>query len=205
MKALLLVMGLTVPAAAAPVTSIIAVPGQGYTVNGVQTQMLGFGSFKDVVVHPANQDLVVKVFPGRMGSNGIQEKRWEVYALKKLEPIGATPKLVEAGAVSLNGTHRGMPAGYMVQERVHGQTIEDRPSEEAKILTRNLFERLKKAGVELVDAENIHKMRQNIMVGDTASGGRRSWLVDPDIRESDKSAAQLAAYYDGLHTKLFRR
>jgi hypothetical protein len=198
MRALLLVVLLHVPAFAQPVRSI-ELPGRIYQVNGAPAQLLGFGTYKDVLIHPAQSDLVVKVFRNNFGDS-LAEKRAEVKALATLVPLGAAPKLVEQGAVSLNGK----PTGFLVQERVRGLSLE-RPTPAKLAETKLLFDKLRRAGIQMVDVDSIIKLRENIMVGETASGGFQAWLVDPDIKQTEMSSREMASFYDGLLRRLSAR
>lgn len=201
MRALLLALALAAasPAARAQPVRSIELPGRVYQVNGAPAQLLGFGTYKDVLVHPQDSGLVVKVFRNNL-ADGLTEKRAEVSALKTLVPIGAAPKLVDHGAVALNGA----PTGFLVQERVRGLTLE-RPTPTKLAETKLLFQKLAKARVELVDVASLVKLRENIMVGETDSGGFQAWLVDPDIKKSERTAAELSKFYDGLLVRLAAR
>lgn len=185
------------PASAQPVKSI-SLEG-GFSVNGVSAQRAGLGTYKDVLVHPQDPDLVVKVF-GHNWAESIPEKRLEVANIRLVEPVGAAPRLVEQGALMVDGK----PTGFLVQERVHGFTME-RPTPTKLAETAKLFEKLKKAKVEMVDVTSLQKLQANIMVGETRSGGFGAYLVDADLKKSEMSARELSAFYDGLYTRLAGR
>ncbi len=184
--------------AAAPVRSIEMI-GDGYLINGAQAAGIGSGDFKEVLLHPADPGLVVKVFYNKWTSS-IPEKRLEVANIERLAPLNAAPRLIEQGAVSLGGK----PAGFVVQERVVGTTME-RPTPEKLAQVRNLFNRLAAGGVELGDTKTDFKLRENIMVGRTRSGGMGAWVVDADLVDSKKSPEELKEFYDGLFARLSRR
>lgn len=187
---------LSAPAFAQPVKSI-SLEG-GFTVNGAPAQRTGLGTYKDVLVHPQDPDLVVKVF-GHNWAESIPEKRLEVANIRAVEAVGAAPRLVEQGALMVDGK----PTGFLVQERVHGLTME-RPTPTKLAETAKLFEKLKKAKVELVDVTSLRKLQANIMVGETRSGGFGAYLVDADLKTTEKSARELSAFYDGLQSRLAR-
>ena len=149
---------------------------------------------------PANPSLVVKVFYAKNESS-VPVMRQEVAALKALEPLAIAPRLIEQGA----RTVRGQEAGYLVQERVRGSTLENRVTAEKLEHVRKLFETLRKAGLELTDTAMDFKLRANIMVGTTSSGPKQAYLVDPSFRISDKTEGELRAFYDGLYTRISGR
>lgn len=184
-------------ASAEPVKSISL--NGGFSVNGVSAQRIGLGTYKDVLVHPADPDLVVKVF-GHNWAPSIPEKRLEVANIGLVAPARAAPRLVEQGAMMVDGK----PTGYLVQERVHGTDL-SRPTPAKLAETRKLFDKLKARRVELVDVTSLSKLRANIMVGRTRSDGFGAYVVDADLKTTTKSAAELSAFYDGLLTRLSAR
>jgi hypothetical protein len=196
--AVLLLVALPSLNAAPPVRSI-AMVGDGYVINGAPAAGIGSGDFKEVLLHPADPGLVVKVFYNKWTSS-VPEKRLEVANIARLAPLNATPKLIEEGAVSMGGK----PAGFLVQERVIGTTME-RAMPEKLAHVRDLFKRLAAGGVELGDTKTDFKLRENIMVGRTRSGGMGAWVVDADLVDSKKSPEELKEFYDGLFARLSRR
>lgn len=196
--AVLLLVALPALNAAPPVRSIEMI-GDGYLINGAPAAGIGSGDFKEVLLHPADPSLVVKVFYNKWTSS-VPEKRLEVSNIERLTPLRATPKLIEEGAVSL----KGKPAGFLVQERVMGTTME-RPTPEKLAQVKNLFNRLAKGRVELGDTKTDFKLRSNIMVGSTRSGGMGAWVVDADLIDSKKSPEELREFYAGLFDRLSRR
>ena len=69
--------------AAAPVRTIELVNGADYRVNGAPVRSAGSGDFKEVLVHPEDPGLVVKVFYNKWGPS-IPEKRLEVANIGRL-------------------------------------------------------------------------------------------------------------------------
>jgi hypothetical protein len=191
---------LNIPSAAASAAAPQAVQslsmmGGAYSVNGLKATELGFGSFKTVVLHPQAPEAVVKIFSDKYGS-GVTEKRNELAQLALLPP-SAVPAVLAHGETKVDGK----ATAYLVQERVNGLTLE-RPTRTKLEEVKKLFERLAKARVEIADNASAIKLRQNIMVGETKSGGFGAYLVDPDVTKSDKSDRELRAFYDGLLTKI---
>ena len=110
-----------------------------------------------------------------------------------LEKAGATPRLTEAGALALD--RRTM--GYLVVERVRGRNLAVMTPAKREAVQK-LFSTLLRAGLELGDTKSISKVRQNIMVGETRSGGFKAYVVDADLERSSKSRAELAKFYADL-------
>ena len=164
-----------------------------YRVNGLPAADLGSGNSKDVVLHPQDSDMVVKVFHGRFLPS-LSEKRLDQASIALLAPSRLTPRLVEQGAVSVGGKAQG----YIVQEKVAGLDLE-RPTPSKLAEVRKLFDKLVKARLEVVDGERPAKMRANIMVGETKSDGWGAYLVDPDVVKSERSEKELRAFYDGVY------
>ena len=191
-------VSLRIPAAAAsaaPAVQSLSLTGGVYAVNGLKATELGFGCFKTVVMHPQAPEAVVKVFSDKYGS-GVAEKTRELAQLALLPPA-AVPAVLAHGVTDVGGK----PTAFLVQEKVNGLTL-DRPTPSKLAEVKSLFERLAKARVEIADAESAVKLRQNIMVGETRSGGWGAYLVDPDVTKSDKSDRELRAFYDGLYAKI---
>lgn len=195
-----LALALSSSASGASLVRAISLRGGLYGINGLPAAYLGSGDFKEVLLLPANPSLVVKVFYAKNESS-VPVMRQEVAALKALEPSAVAPRLIEQGA----RTVRGQEAGYVVQERVRGSTMENRVTAEKLAHVRKLFETLRKAGLELTDTAMDFKLRANIMVGTTASGPKQAYLVDPSFRISDKTDGELRAFYDGLYTRISGR
>lgn len=188
-----------VPSAAAIVASI-GVRGGAYAINGQAAAAVGSGDFKEVLALPSDPGLVVKVFYAKNSSSAPEMLR-EAAALRRLEPLAVAPRLLEKGV----RTVRGQRAGYLVQERVRGATLEGRLTPEKLGHVRALFDRLSDAGLELTDTEMDFKLRENIMVGTTRTGPRQAYLVDPAIKPSSLDDAGLRAFYDGLLARIRRR
>ena len=168
--------------------------GRQYSINAVPALALSLeGTYKSVVVHPEDPQMVVKIFDGRYGSMPAEQKR-ELADVARLPP-GITPAVRQAG------TANGRP--FVVVDRVDGLTLK-RVTPIKLEETRKLFARLKKAGIKLSDVESLQKLQQNIMVGSTRGGDFRAWLVDPDLEPGTYKQAELAAFYDGLAARLER-
>lgn len=182
-------------APAAIVQTIAPLAGGLYAINGAPAAALGFGSFKEVVAHPQAPELAVKLFQDKW-TPGVAEKRRELGQLALL-PASAVPRVVEHGVTDVGGK----PTAYLVQERVDGLTLRN-PTPLKLAEVRKLFGRLTKARLELGDDKSALKLRENIMVGETRSGGFGAYLVDPDVERSDKSERELRAYYDGVLDKI---
>ena len=188
------------PSAGAAMVRSIGVQGGAYAINGLPAACAGSGDFKEVLLLPANPGLVVKVFYAKDASSA-PEMRREAAALKALEPLAVAPRLAELGA----RTVRGRQAGYLVQERVRGTTLEGRVTAAKLDHVRALFAKLRGAGLELTDTAMDFKLRANIMVGTTLSGPRQAYLVDPSFMVSEKTDAELRAFYDGLLSRIAGR
>ena len=171
-----------------------------YAINGLPAAYAGSGDFKEVLLLPSNPNLVVKVFYAKVESSA-PAMRIEAAAIKALEPLAVTPRLVEQGARTVHGQE----AGYIVQERVRGTTLGSRLTAGKLAHVRALFEKLREAGLELTDTEMDFKLRENIMVGTTLSGPRQAYLVDPSFKATDKTEAKLSAFYDGLYARIAGR
>lgn len=195
-----LALAMSSAASAAPMVRAISLRGGLYAINGLPAAYLGSGDFKEVLQLPASPSLVVKVFYAKDESSAPDMRR-EVAALKALEPLAVVPRLIEHGARAI----QGQEAGYLVQERVRGSTLENRVTAEKLEHVRKLFETLRTAGLELTDTAMDFKLRANIMVGTTASGPRQAYLVDPSFTTSDKTVAGLRSFYDGLYSRIAGR
>ncbi|MBI5882275.1 MAG: hypothetical protein HZB91_04140 [Elusimicrobia bacterium] len=188
-------------AAPSKMVGTVARSGREVLVDGRTAPLLGFGSFKEAFVHPADSEAVVKLFSTKFvvsRGESLSEKRLEVSAIRKLEPLAVVPKLLEQGAVSLDG----QPVGYIVQERVRGRTLE-KVSRDQLAHVKKLFDILAGNGVLMADFENPVKWRANIMVGTTRAGGLKAYLVDADMLSSHgKSSSELGALYGRLYRSL---
>ncbi len=184
-------------AAAAPV-SAIGLEGDAYSVNGRPASVVGWGDFKEVVEHPDDPELVVKIFYSKWTSS-VPEMLREVGDVSRLQGLGVVPTMIQSGSVPL----RGQATGFLVQERVRGTTLE-RTSAGKLSAVRALFARLTDAGLELGDVKAAFKLRSNIMVGSTRSVGTRAWLVDPEVRRSRRSRRELDRFYDVLLARIVR-
>ena len=174
----------------------IGLRGSGYLINGGLATYAGSGDFKEVLLLPADSGLVVKVFYAKLESS-VPVMLQEAASLKALAPLGVAPKLIEEGARVV----RGVEAGYLVQERVRGSTLE-RVNAVKLEQVRALFKKLSDAGLELTDVNADFKLRENIMVGKTRSGPAQAYLVDPAFKTSERTDAGLRAFYDGLLERL---
>lgn len=195
-----LALSLSSPVSGAMLVRSISVRAGAYAINGLPAAYAGSGDFKEVLLLPSNPDLVVKVFYAKIESSA-PAMRIEAAAIKALEPLAVTPKLVEQGARTI----RGQEAGYLVQERVRGMTLENRLTAGKLAHVRTLFEKLREAGLELTDTEMDFKLRENIMVGTTSSGPRQAYLVDPSFKATNRTDAELRAFYDGLFARIAGR
>jgi hypothetical protein len=182
-----------------PVSSVES-RGDDFAVNGRAARYVGSGDFKEVVGHPTDPDLVVKIFYAKWASS-VPESRREAADIRLLEPLGVVPVLVQHGTAEL----RGQDAGFIVQERVHGTTLDHALTPGKLQYTRELFERLAAAGLELTDVRSTFKLRTNIMVGSTRSGGYKAYLVDPEVARSRRSPAALRRFYDELLARIAAR
>lgn len=187
-------------AAGAPLVKSISLRGGAYLINGLPAAYVGSGDIKEVLLLPASPALVVKVFYAKHESSAPEMLR-EAAALKTLAPLAVAPRLLEQGARMI----RGREAGYMVQERVRGSIIDERVTAAQLAHVRRLFNKLRGAGLELTDTAMDFKLRENIMIGTTLSGPRQAYLVDPAVKVSEKTGAELNAFYDGLLDRLSRR
>ena len=192
MSALALALMLACGAHGQAVRAIEAHGGR-FAVNDVPAVTLSLGTYKTALIHPQDPALLVKVFqPG--WADPAQEQRRELADIARLGPL--TPRLV------LSGTANAIP--YVVVERVDGLNLE-RPTPIKLEETRALFLKLRRAGLKMSDVESLVKLRQNLMVGSTRSGGFQGWLVDPEVSSGRHGAAELAAFYDGLERRLSAR
>lgn len=182
-----------------PVASIES-RGDDFAVNGRAARYVGSGDFKEVVRHPTDPDLVVKIFYAKWASS-VPESLREAADVRRLEPLGVVPALVQHGTAVL----RGQEAGFLVQERVHGTTLDHAVTPAKLDYTRELFDRLAAAGLELTDVRSAFKLRTNIMVGSTRSGGFKAYLVDPEVKRSRRSPAALRQFYDALLARIAAR
>jgi len=174
-----------------PLRSIVrrgASRGGGWEVDGVPARRLNAGGFKEVLIHPSDQNLVIKLF-ALAGANdaagSLSEKRREMRNLSPLLEIGRAPRVVEQGALELQTPSSGGKkiTGYIVQERVAGRELGDLlrdpdPAVRAGALSelRALFEDLIAARIKLEDAG---KMQENISIGRSgAVGPVKAWVLD---------------------------
>lgn len=192
---LIALLAFAAPAGAAPRVVSIARAGQGFRINGLPARVIGSGDFKEVLLHPQDPDLVVKLFYAKRGSS-VPELKRELADIARLGP--ATPALVQHGVAKLDGGE----AGFLVQERVHGLTLA-RPTPSKLRELRGLFAELAARKLAMSDVRSVWKMRENLMVGQTKSGGWRAYLVDPEVEPvPEASAKSLSAFYDGLYRRV---
>ncbi len=175
-------------AASAPVRSISRGESRrDWTVNGRPAERLSAGGFKEVLIHPSDAGLVIKLFSltgGKDAAGSRSEMRLEMRNLEPLLKIERTPRVVEKGEVDLQTASSGKRgASYIVQERVIGREIGEMlrdPSSEVRARAikqaRALFEDLISARVKLEDRVKMH---ENISVGRAGKGGlEKAWVLD---------------------------
>ena len=177
--------------ALAPVRSIVRRSesrSKGWEVDGRPTERLSAGGFKEVLIHPGNPHLVIKVFAltgAKDAAGSLSEKRLEMRNLLPLLDIGRAPRVVEQGALELRTPSSGgkRTTGYIVQERVFGRELGDMlrdpdPAIRGRALkeARALFEDLIAARIKLEDEVNMH---ENISVGRAGGGAAvKAWVLD---------------------------
>ncbi len=197
----------------------------GWEVDGVAAQRLSGGGFKDVLIHPTDSKLVLKLFSqagADDASGSLSEKRREMRNLEPLLAIRRTPRVLAQGALELTtpSTKGAKVTGYIVQDRVEGRELGDLlrdgdPAVRAAALTEvtALFEELIGARIKL---EDDRKIEENVSIG-LAGKSRtpKAWVLDagevsvsPTRSAMDKllgRADPLRAYYDTILAGLFRR
>ena len=198
--------------------------GEGWEVDGRPAERLSGGGFKEVLIHPSDPRLVIKLFSGagaRDEAGSMAEKRLEMKNLSPLLRIGRTPRVVEQGGLEMKtpSVKSGRTTGYIVQERVVGRELGDLlsdpdPSVRARALeqARALFDELVAARIKLEDRVKMH---ENISVG--RAGGRpgtKAWVLDAGeatvVAERglmDRMLGRpdpLRAYYDAVLADLVR-
>lgn len=162
--------------------------GEGWEVDGMPARRLSGGSFKEVLIHPSDQSLVIKIFSeigAKDAAGSLSEKRLELRHLQPLLRIGRAPQVVEQGALELRTPSSGGKkiTGYIIQERVIGRELGDmlRDSDRAvrsRALkeARSLFEDLIAARIKLEDRVKMH---ENISVGRAGkSEAEKAWVLD---------------------------
>lgn len=158
----------------------------GWEVDGLPARRLSGGAFKEVLIHPLDSSLVIKLFSetgAKDAAGSLAEKRLELRNLGPLLRIGRAPRVVENGALELQAPARGKrTAGYILQERVDGRELGDLlrdrdPAVRARALTqtRALFDDLVAARIKLEDRV---KMSENISIGRTGRGAAKAWVLD---------------------------
>jgi len=183
-----------------PPVGSLAWAGGRYWINGKPAALIGFGSFKHVLLHPQDSRFAVKVFNARLTRDrSLEFKREEVGKIRILEPLDITPRFFQQGAVRLDGR----AIGFMVAERVEGETLE-RPASDKLRHVRALFDRLIEARLEIADL-NPRMLRSNLMVGRAASGGWKAWLVNAGVVGSAKGRQELKAFYEKVYSRLASR
>jgi hypothetical protein len=196
--------------------------GEGWEVDGKPATRLSGGSFKEVLIHPSDPALVLKLFSeigAKDAAGSLSEKRRELRNLEPLLAIGRAPAVVDQGALALRtpSTKGSMITGYVVQKRVFGREVGEMlrdpdPKVRARALaeTRALFEDLIKARIKLEDAV---KMGENLSIGrEGRSGPVKAWVLDAGEAERvaertmmDKLRSRpdpLRAYYERILAKL---
>lgn len=197
----------------------------GWEVDGVPAQRLSGGGFKDVLIHPADSKLVLKLFSqagADHAAGSLSEKRRELRGLEPLLAIRRAPRVVAQGALELTtpSTKGAKVTGFIVQDRVEGRELGDLlrdgdPAVRAAALTEvtALFEELIAARIKLDDDR---KIEENISIGLAGrSRTAKAWVLDageisvaPRRTAVDKLLGRpdpLRAYYDQILAGLFRR
>jgi len=215
-------------AAAAPEPLVSARRGasrsEGWEVNGRPARRLSAGGFKEVLIHPADGTLVIKLF-ALSGANdtagSLAEKRRELRNMEPLLKIGRAPRVVEQGALEFQTPSSAKrPTGFIVQERVAGRELgellaDPDPAVRARALkeARALFEDLIGARIKLEDGVKMH---ENISIGRAGkSRTEKGWVLDAGeatvVAERgalDKLLGRpdpLRAYYESVLAALSRR
>lgn len=210
---------------AGPLRSVVrrgASRGEGWEVDGRPARSLSGGAFKDVLIHPSNSNLVIKLFSqagAKNAAGSLAEKRREMSNLGPLLKIGRAPRVVENGALALRTPAGEKTAAYLVQERVIGRELGDMLRDPdhavgARALkeARALFSELVAARIKLEDGVKMH---ENISVGRAGGAGAvKAWVLDagevtvvPARGVADKvlgRADPLRAYYDSVLAGLSR-
>ena len=199
------------PVAAEGIKTIDGSRRDAFKVNGAEVRKVGAGGSKDVLVHPDDPSLVVKVFLNSSVDPAMSasEMRFERTRAALLEKAGAGPRTVSSGLAQGDGGVRG----YMIQERViNGADLETMtPIKLAQL--KDLFGRLTEARLKVdVDTGNF---AQNILVGETPSPpGLRAWVVDAapveqvpgrTLGERFSGKDPLRDYYDGLYKRFAKQ
>lgn len=211
-----------------PLRSIVrrgASRGEGWEVDGRPVKRLSAGGFKEVLLHPSDPNVVIKLFSVTNAGDSVgslSEKRLEMRNLAPLLAIGRAPRVVEQGGVVLEtpATKGKMNAGYIVQERVVGRELGEMlkdpdPAVRARAAAeaRALFDDLVAARLKLEDEVNMH---ENISIGRAGGGGPvKAWVLDAGevtvvAKQSlvDRALGRpdpLRAYYDRVLSALLRR
>ncbi|MCR4295978.1 MAG: hypothetical protein NUW21_10615 [Elusimicrobia bacterium] len=159
----------------------------GWEVDGLPARRLSGGGFKEVLIHPADSSLVLKLFSelgAKDAAGSLAEKRLELRNLGPLLRIGRAPRVVSDGALELQAPSRGKrTAGYILQERVEGRELGDLlrdrdPAVRSGALkeVRALFDDLVAARIKLEDRV---KMGENISIGRAGAGeAAKAWVLD---------------------------
>ncbi len=159
---------------------------KGWEVDGRPVTRLSGDAFKDVLVHPSDSRLVIKLFAA-IGTKGaaasLSEKRLEMGRLQPLLEIGRAPRVVDQGALEFVTASGKKRAGYIVQERVLGREIgellrDPDPAVRRAALeeTRRLFEDLIRARVRMADRVAFG---HSIMIGRAGeAAAEQAWVVD---------------------------
>lgn len=182
---------------APPVTSLQARRNEVW-INGQPAKLLGFGSFKDVYVHPSNSGYVVKIFKDISSRHtSLDEKRLEAGNMRLLAPLKASPRLTSQGAFNF----KGKPTGFIVTDRVIGSDLQVMSAEKLRMVVK-LFDDLSRAGLEIGDSDRPLKLRQNIMTGSIGRTPPRAYLIDADLVISRKNPRELRAFYGRILASL---
>jgi len=196
--------------------------GEGWTVDGRPAARLSGGSFKEVLIHPVDPALVLKLF-SQMGADdaagSLSEKRRELRNVERLIAIGRAPRVVDQGALELEtpSTKGKKVTGFIVQERVFGRELGDLLRDPDRAVrarslasARALFEDLIAARVKLEDEVKMH---ENISIGRAGrSGPVKAWVLDAGeaTRAAERSAMDkllsrpdpLRAHYEKILARL---
>lgn len=180
-----------------------------WTFDGTPAEWLDGGGFKDILIHPDDDDYLIALFSqagSRDPHGSIEERDRELNRRKRLGAAGLSPRVTLIGRVPVDGGGGGRIMGYFIQERVRGRTLRGSSSKALK-LVRALFEKLVAERIKLEDT--VH-MLDNIMIGRTrSSGGIKAFVVDAGEAEyqgprplKDRLLNRpdpLRAYYAGIY------
>jgi len=171
----------------------IGFDGERFYVNGKTAAELSpareeGGVSVHTLAHPTDESLAVTLFHSPASLESRERQREAVERLAPLSAAGAGPRLVERGEARVPG--RGV-VHFLVQEAVRGEPLERRPAaERSGPEVTALFDALERAGLALVNpGPTADFLLRRIVIGETASGGRRAYVVDAAARPVAETAA----------------